>query len=118
MASDTILKILPAHWSMFDILFVRTFSIVGGMLLITAAVSAFNKNALVGRVAGILVTLAIMLTVMFFRDYYPVNLVLLAVFSAWFGWMLGPLMNMISESGRGNALTQALVCTAAATVGT
>lgn len=32
---------------MFDILFVRTFSIVGGMLLITAAVSTFNKDSLV-----------------------------------------------------------------------
>lgn len=103
---------------MFDILFVRTFSIVGGMLLVTAAVSAFNKEAVVGRVAGILVTLAIMLAAMMFRDDYPVNLVLLAAFSAWFGWILGPLMNMISQNGRGNAITQALVCTAAATVGT
>ena len=88
------------------------------MLLVTAAVSAFNKDAIVGRVASLLITLAILLAAMFFRDDYPANLLLMVVFSAWVGWMLGPLMHMISDNGQGNAITQALVCTAAATVGT
>ncbi|MFZ3232391.1 MAG: Bax inhibitor-1 family protein [Patescibacteria group bacterium] len=103
---------------MFDILFVRTFSIVGGMLLVTAAVSALNKDVIVGKIASFLISLAILFAAMAFRNDYPVNILLMVVFSAWIGWMLGPLMNMISQNGQGNAITQALVCTAAATVGT
>ena len=98
---------------MFDLLFIRTFSIVGGMLLTTALFATFNKESMNG-IANVFVTLGLMAAFVYFRDSYPTNLVLLALISAWFGWMFGPLVSF----AEGSVVTQALACTALATLGT
>jgi FtsH-binding integral membrane protein len=77
---------------MFDILFSRTFIIVGGMLIITAITSRINKTFETQKEMWITIigTFAFLLAIIFFADIYPLNLLLVAIFSALIGWQIGP----------------------------
>lgn len=77
---------------MFDLLFARTFLIVGGMLLITAITSTINKRFETsletwGTIIG---TFVLLFAVMIFGNNYPLNLILVALFSGMMGWTIGP----------------------------
>lgn len=77
---------------MFNILFARTFLIVGGMLLITAITSHINKVFETAKEMWITIigTFAFLFAIIFFADIYPLNLFLVAIFSAIIGWEIGP----------------------------
>ena len=77
---------------MFDILFARTFFIVGGMLIITAITARINKTFETAKEMWITIigTFAFLFTIIFFADIYPLNLLLVAIFSALIGWQIGP----------------------------
>lgn len=77
---------------MFDILFARTFIIVGGMLIITAITSRINKAFETAKEMWITIigTFVFLFAIIFFADIYPLNLLLVAIFSALIGWQIGP----------------------------
>ncbi|MDD3302479.1 MAG: Bax inhibitor-1 family protein [Candidatus Gracilibacteria bacterium] len=76
---------------MFDILFARTFCIVGGMLLITALFAYLSKNSKGGNFSVMLIIIFVVLfMIMFFGNIFPLNLILVGIFSALLGWVTGP----------------------------
>ncbi len=77
---------------MFDILFARTFFIVGGMLIITAITSRINKETetLTEFWISVIGLFGFLFAIVFFADVYPLNLVLIAIFSGFIGWIIGP----------------------------
>lgn len=77
---------------MFNLLFARTFIIVGVMLLITAGTARINKAFETAKEMWLTIigTFVILFAVMIFADSYPVNLILVAAFSALIGWEIGP----------------------------
>ena len=85
---------------MFDILFAKTFSIVGFMLIITTFFSRINKAYETKSEAFITIlgSFASLFAIMFFSENYPTNLILVAIFSAFIGWSMGPTISAIGES--------------------
>lgn len=84
---------------MFDILFARTFIIVGGMLIITAITSRINKAFETAKEMWIAIigTFAFLFAIRFFADIYPLNLLLVAIFSALIGWQIGPTIEYFGK---------------------
>ncbi len=84
---------------MFDILFARTFLIVGAMLLITAFTARINKAFETGKEMWltILGTFAFLFAILFFADSFPINIILIAIFSALIGWEIGPTIQHYSR---------------------
>ncbi len=84
---------------MFDILFARTFIIVGGMLIITAITSRINKAFETAKEMWItiIVTFAFLFAIRFFADIYTFNLLIVAIFSALIGWQIGPTIEFFGK---------------------
>lgn len=84
---------------MFDILFARTFLIVGGMLLITAFTSRINKEFETAKemLITIIATFAFLFAIIFFADIFPLNILLVAFFSALIGWEIGPTIEHLGK---------------------
>ena len=85
---------------MYDILFAKTFFIVGFMLIITTFFSRINKayETTSEALITILGSFASLFAIMFFRENYPTNLILVAIFSGFIGWSMGPTISAIGES--------------------
>ncbi len=85
---------------MFDLLFARTFIIVGIMLVITAVTSRINKafETSMEAILTIGATFALLFGIIFFADIYPLNLALVALFSGLIGWEIGPTIEHYSKS--------------------
>ena len=81
---------------MFDLLFARVFLIVGGMLLITALTSRLNKLFETKKEMWITIisTFVFLFAIVFFADIFPLNLILVAIFSALIGWQMGPTIEL------------------------
>lgn len=83
---------------MFDILFVRTFSIVWVMLLITAWAAYLNKTKSNNNSKswwGIIISMfALLFAIMMFSDVFPLNLILVWLFAAVMGWMISPAIQV------------------------
>lgn len=79
---------------MFNILLARTFLIVGSMLLITALISRTNKAFETAKEMWLTLigTFVFLFAIVFFADIYPLNLLLVAAFSALIGWQIGPIV--------------------------
>lgn len=77
---------------MFDLLFARTFTIVGAMLVITAIAARVNKTFETAREMWLTLigTFAVLFAIIFFADSFPLNLVLVGIFSGLMGWEIGP----------------------------
>ncbi|OGD66986.1 hypothetical protein A2442_02525 [Candidatus Campbellbacteria bacterium RIFOXYC2_FULL_35_25] len=77
---------------MFNILFARTFIIVGVMLLITAITARKNKLFETAKEMWVTVvsTFVFLFAIIYFADVYPINLLLVAIFSGLIGWEIGP----------------------------
>jgi FtsH-binding integral membrane protein len=77
---------------MFDILFARTFIIVGGMLVITSITAKINRAFETASEMWMtfISSFVLLFAVMIFDDSYPLNLILVACFSAIIGWQIGP----------------------------
>ncbi len=84
---------------MFDILFARTFVIVGCMLILTAITAKINRRfetalELWGTIIGVFVLLFM---VMSFKEDYPLNIILVALLSSIMGWSIGPTIEHFGE---------------------
>ena len=84
---------------MEDILLVRTFTIIGGMLVITTIFSKINKAYETSAEAWITIIGGFLF---FFLTYnyanqYPINLIYAGIFSAFIGWDLGPGIAFMGE---------------------
>ncbi len=77
---------------MDDILFARTFMIVGAMLILTAITA--KKNRVFETSAEMWITViasfALLFAVMGFANQFPINLILVGAFSLVIGWSIGP----------------------------
>ena len=85
---------------MYDILFAKTFFIVGFMLIITTFFSRINKayETTSEALITILGSFASLFAIMFFSENYPTNLILVAIFSGFIGWSMGPTISAIGEN--------------------
>ena len=85
---------------MYDILFAKTFFIVGFMLIITTFFSRINKayETTSEALITILGSFASLFAIIFFSENYPTNLILVAIFSGFIGWSMGPTISAIGES--------------------
>ena len=82
-----------------NLLMSRTFLILGGMLIVTTITSRLNKayETTLEAVFTIGGTFLFLFMVMIYGDSYPVNLVIVAIFSGFIGWSLGPTIAYIGE---------------------
>ena len=84
---------------MEDILLVRTFTIIGGILVITTIFSKINKAYETSAEAWITIIggfLFFFLTFIY-ANQYPINLIYAGIFSAFLGWDLGPGIAFLGE---------------------
>ena len=82
-----------------NLLMSRTFLILGGMLVVTTLSARFNKayETTLEAVFTIGGTFLFLFMVMIYADSYPINLVMVAIFSGFIGWSLGPTIAYIGE---------------------
>ena len=84
---------------MEDLLMVRTFSIVGGMLVISSIGARLNKAyetfwEKFWTILGFFLSLVLIIS---YSDTFPHNLIACGIFSAFGGWSLGPSIGYIGE---------------------
>ncbi len=84
---------------MFTILFSRTFLLVGGMILITAIAARANKTFETKKEMWItfISTFVFLFLIQFFADFFPQNIILVAIFSALIGWQIGPIIELYGK---------------------
>lgn len=77
----------------------RTFLILGGMLVVTTITSRFNKAYETTTEALLTVggSFLFLFLVTFYADIFPLNLIMVATFSGFIGWSLGPTIAYIGE---------------------
>lgn len=77
---------------MIDILFARTFFVVGGMLVLTAITAKVNRffETEFEMWSTIIISFLLLFLILGFSDSFPVNIFLVALFSLSIGWMIGP----------------------------
>ena len=82
-----------------NLLMSRTFLILGGMLVVTTITSRLNKAYETTLEAFFTIggTFLFLFMVMIYGDSYPLNLVMVAIFSGFIGWSLGPTIAYIGE---------------------
>ena len=85
---------------MNEVLFFKTFVLVGGMLVITSIAARVNKayettQESILTIGGTFLTLFIVWNQ---ADVFPNNLYALAAFSFCIGWSMGPTITMFGES--------------------
>ena len=87
-----------------NLLMSRTFLILGGMLVVTTITSRLNKayETSLEAVFTIGGTFLFLFMVMIYSDSYPLNLVMVAIFSGFIGWSLGPTIAYIGEKFKFN----------------
>ena len=77
----------------------RTFYIIGGMLVITAITAKINRSF--ETTAELCITLISSFALLLIIDYnassYPLNLILVGLFAAWNGWLIGPTIEHFGE---------------------
>jgi len=80
---------------MLNMLFARTFIIVGGMLVISSITAKINRlfETSLEMWMTIISSFILLFALMIFNDYFPLNLILVACFSAVIGWQIGPTIN-------------------------
>ena len=85
---------------MFDLLFAKTFLIIGGMLVITTFFSRINKayETMSEAIINIVGTFLFLFAIMYYDDVYPLNLILVAIFSGFIGWSIGPTVSALGEN--------------------
>lgn len=83
---------------MFDILFARTFVIVGAMLCLTAVTAKVNRSFETSREmwGSFIAGLAVLVLLLTLSHIYPLNLILVALFSLIIGWQVGPAIEHYS----------------------
>ena len=87
-----------------NLLMSRTFLILGGMLVVTTITSRLNKAYETATEAFITIggSFLFLFMVMIYGDSYPLNLIMVAIFSGFIGWSLGPTIAYIGEQFKFN----------------
>ena len=82
-----------------NLLMSRTFLILGGMLVVTTITSRLNKAYETTLEAFFTIggTFLFLFMVVIYGDSYPLNLLMVAIFSGFIGWSLGPTIAYIGE---------------------
>ena len=82
-----------------NLLMSRTFLILGGMLVVTTITSRLNKAYETTLEAFFTIggSFLFLFMVIIYGDSYPLNLVMVAIFSGFIGWSLGPTIAYIGE---------------------
>ena len=77
---------------MVDILFARTFMIIGAMLILTAITAKKNRvfETSTEMWVTVIASFALLFAVMGFANQFPINLILVGGFSLAIGWSIGP----------------------------
>jgi len=85
---------------MLNLLFAKTFLIVGGMLVITTFFSRINKayETTSEAIITIIGSFIFLFAIMFFDDSFPLNIILVSIFSGFIGWSIGPTISVLGES--------------------
>ena len=85
---------------MFDLLFAKTFILVGGMLIITTIFSRINKSyeTTEEAIINLVGSFVVLFLIFGFSDFFPYNIILLAVFSGFIGWSIGPTISILGHS--------------------
>lgn len=75
-----------------DMLYAKTFMIVGSMLCLTAITAKINRYFETGleMIVTIISSFVILFAILFFSDSFPLNLFLVGAFSLVVGWSIGP----------------------------
>ncbi len=78
---------------------IRTFSIVGGMLIISTIAARFNKayETFTEKFITIIGAFGSLFLIIYFGDIYPHNLIACGILSGFLGWSLGPTIGYIGE---------------------
>ena len=78
---------------------IRTFSIVGGMLIISTIAARFNKayETFTEKFITIIGAFGSLFLIIYFEDIYPHNLIACGLLSGFMGWSLGPTIGYIGE---------------------
>jgi len=78
---------------------IRTFSIVGGMLIISTIAARFNKayETFTEKFITIIGAFGSLFLIIYFGDIYPHNLIACGLLSGFLGWSLGPTIGYIGE---------------------
>ncbi|MAN50252.1 MAG: hypothetical protein CMD04_05495 [Flavobacteriales bacterium] len=84
----------------FDILFVKTFFLVGVMLIITSITTRINKDyeTITEAVLTNLGLFGFLFLITFFSEVFPLNIILVIIFSAIVGWSLGPTITLFGKN--------------------
>ena len=82
-----------------NLLFTRTFLILGGMLLLTTITSRLNKayETFIELFVTTIGTFLSLFVIYFLGDQFPANIIAVGVFSLFIGWSLGPTIAAIGE---------------------
>ena len=82
-----------------NLLLAKTFLILGGMLVLTTIASRINKAYETSTEAFVTIggSFGMMFLIIFNSESYPLNLVLVGIFSLFIGWSLGPTIAHIGE---------------------
>ena len=77
---------------MFDILFAKTFFLVGMMLIVTAITARINKEyeTTLEAVSTFIGAFLFLFGISFFKEDTPLNIFLVACFAGIVGWSMGP----------------------------
>ncbi|WP_320033657.1 Bax inhibitor-1 family protein [Halarcobacter sp.] len=77
---------------MVNILFAKTFLIVGGMLFLTALTAKINRffETSFEMWSTFIISFLLLFLILGFSNDYPLNLILVAAFSLVIGWLIGP----------------------------
>ena len=78
---------------------IRTFSIVGGMLIVSTIAARVNKayETFTEKFITIFGAFASLFLIMYFGNIYPHNLIACGILSGFMGWSLGPTIGYIGE---------------------
>ena len=84
---------------MINILFAKTFIIVGFMLIITTFFSRINKayetkSEFVITIGG---GFLFLFAIIAYKNMYPLNLIFVGIFSGFIGWSIGPTVSSLGE---------------------
>ena len=82
-----------------NILIVRTFLILGGMLILTTIAARLNKayETRLEFAVTFFGSFLFLIIIYIYADQYPLNLIACAFFSIFVGWSLGPTISYIGE---------------------
>ena len=84
---------------MINILFAKTFIIVGFMLIVTTFFSRINKayetkSEFVITIGG---SFLFLFAIIAYKNMYPLNLIFVGIFSGFIGWSIGPTVSSLGE---------------------